>query len=189
MLKKFQYNAPVILTFSLISFLVLLLSYFTDGLTNQLLFCVYRSSLKDPLFYLRLFTHVLGHVNLQHFVNNFILILLIGPMMEEKYGSKKMLFMIIFTAFVTGIIHILFYNSALLGASGIVFMLILLSSFANIQKGRIPLTFVLVVIIFIGQELVNAIMLHDQISQLTHIIGGICGGFFGYKINNSKKES
>ncbi|HOA80474.1 MAG TPA: rhomboid family intramembrane serine protease [Defluviitaleaceae bacterium] len=188
MLKKFQYNSPVILTFSLISFLVLLLGVFSGGSTTALLFAVYRTSLKNPLFYLRLFTHVLGHANIQHFVNNFILILLIGPMMEEKYGSKNMVLMMVFTAFITGLVNVIFFNNMLLGASGIVFMLILLSSFANIKKGRIPLTFVLVVIIFIGQEVVNAFTLQDQVSQLTHIIGGICGGLFGYKINIPKSE-
>lgn len=108
MLKKFQYNSPVILTFSLISFLVLLLGVFSGGSTTALLFAVYRTSLKNPLFYLRLFTHVLGHANIQHFVNNFILILLIGPMMEEKYGSKNMVLMMVFTAFITGLVNVIF---------------------------------------------------------------------------------
>ena len=117
----------------MISFLVLLLGVFSGGSTTALLFAVYRTSLKNPLFYLRLFTHVLGHANIQHFVNNFILILLIGPMMEEKYGSKNMVLMMVFTAFITGLVNVIFFNNMLLGASGIVFMLILLSSFANIK--------------------------------------------------------
>lgn len=187
MFKKIQYNSPVILTFSLISFFVLVLGFLTGSQSTLLLFSVYRSSLTNPFLYIRLFTHVLGHGDWQHFINNFILILLIGPMMEEKYGSRKMIIMILFTALFTGIINIIISGNALLGASGIVFMLILLSSFANIQKGRIPLTFILVVVIFIGQEIFNAFVLRDQVSQLTHIIGGICGGIFGYIINTSKE--
>ncbi len=60
---ELQYNSPVILTFFLLSLLVLFLDQWTDGWTTMHLFCVYRSSLKDPLFYIRLFGHVLGHAS------------------------------------------------------------------------------------------------------------------------------
>ncbi|NLK22286.1 MAG: rhomboid family intramembrane serine protease [Epulopiscium sp.] len=189
MFKKIHYNAPIILTFTVLSFAALLLGQWTKMFTTSLLFSVYRSSPKSFFFYIRLFGHILGHANWEHFINNFLLILLIGPILEEKYGSRNILFMILFTAFITGIINIMFFNSALLGASGIVFMLILLSSFANIQEGTIPLTLILVVIIFMGKEIMNGLFAKDQISQLTHIIGGLCGGIFGYKINTPKKES
>lgn len=185
MLKKIHYNAPVILTFTFLAFLVLGLGEITNTRSTMLLFSVYRSSPKDPLFYIRLFTHILGHANWEHFINNFLLILLIGPILEEKYGSRNMFFMILFTAFITGIINIVFFNAALLGASGIVFMLILLSSFANIQKGTIPLTLILVVIIFLGKEIMAGLFSKDQISQLTHILGGFCGGVFGYRKKSS----
>lgn len=48
---RLEYNSPVILTFSLLCVLVLLLDSWTDGWTTGHLFCVYRSSMKDPLFY------------------------------------------------------------------------------------------------------------------------------------------
>lgn len=188
MLKKIHYNAPVILTFTFFAFFAFVLGEWTKMRSTMLLFSVYRSSLKDPFFYIRLFGHVLGHANWEHFINNFLLILLIGPMLEEKYGSRNMFLMIIFTAAITGIINIVFFNTALLGASGIVFMLILLSSFANIQKGTIPLTLVIVVIIFMGKEIISGLFSRDQISQLTHIAGGFCGGVFGYRINSPKEK-
>ncbi len=65
---ELQYNSPVILTFFLLSLLVLFLDQWTDGWTTMHLFCVYRSSLKDPLFYIRLFGHVLGHASWDHFL-------------------------------------------------------------------------------------------------------------------------
>lgn len=186
MIKKIHYNAPVILTFTFIALFTYLLGEWTKNNSTILLFSVYRSSPKDPLFYIRLFGHVLGHANWEHFMNNFLLILLVGPMLEEKYGSRNMLIMIIFTALITGMINIIFFNTALLGASGIVFMLILLSSFANIKRGTIPLTLVIVVIIFMGKEIISGLFYKDAISQLTHIIGGFCGGVFGYRINKTK---
>ena len=112
-----------------------------------------------------------------------MLILLVGPMLEEKYGSKKLLGMIVFTAFITGLINIIFFDTALLGASGIAFMLILLSSFANIKQGGIPLTLILVAVAYIGNEIINGLISQDNISQLTHIIGGICGCGLGFVMN------
>ncbi len=189
-LKKIQYNSPVILTFALISLVALGLNYLTGGATNKLLFSVYRSSPLNPLTYLRMFTHVLGHANFSHYVGNFMLILMVGPMLEEKYGSSKMIFMILFTALITGLINIAFFgNVALLGASGIAFMFILLSSFVNIEKGRIPLTFILIAILYIGNEIITGVFTSDNISQFAHIIGGVCGCIFGWGIDPERKKS
>ena len=113
---ELQYNSPVILTFFLLSLLVLFLDQWTDGWTTMHLFCVYRSSLKDPLFYIRLFGHVLGHGSWDHFLNNMLLLLVIGPPMEEKYGSIPLLRGILLTALISGILQCaLFPHSALLG--------------------------------------------------------------------------
>lgn len=192
-LKKIQYNSPVILTFTLLSFISLVLGMATKEKSTYLLFSVYKASFSDPLSYLRIFTHTLGHIDFAHFFNNFMLILLLGPMVEEKYGSLNLLFMLLFTAFITGILHILMFNSILLGASGIVFFLILISSYANYQKGRIPLTLILVIVIFIGREIYGAFMNDDNIAQITHIvgafIGALCGAFFNNKVGKGKSET
>lgn len=181
--KKIHYNSPIILTFAVLSFIALLLGMLTNEKSTELLFSVYRSSPISIFFYFRLIGHILGHAGFEHYINNFIIILLIGPILEEKYGSKDLLIMILFTAIVTGLINILFFNTALLGASGIVFMLILLSSYVNIKKGTIPLTLVFVIVAYLGREIVSGIITSDNISQLTHIIGGFCGGLFGYFLN------
>lgn len=187
MIRRINYNSPVILTFTFLCLLALLLGYVTNQATTVLLFEVYRGSLRDILFYFRLFGHVLGHANWDHLVSNSLMILVLGPVLEEKYGAKKMITMIAITAFVTGITNIILTNNSLLGASGIVFMLILLSSVVNIQKGKIPLTLILVVIIYIGREVANGLLVKDNISQFTHIIGGVCGGAFGFFSGRSGK--
>lgn len=46
-------NAPVILSFALLSLAALLLGGWTDGATTYRYFSVYRSSLSDPLTYVR----------------------------------------------------------------------------------------------------------------------------------------
>lgn len=89
LLKKVQYNSPVVLTFTFIALIAMILGMITGKNSTALLFSVYRDSLLNPLFYLRLFTHVLGHADWGHYTSNFMIILLIGPILEEKYGSKK----------------------------------------------------------------------------------------------------
>ncbi|MBP3421698.1 MAG: rhomboid family intramembrane serine protease [Lachnospiraceae bacterium] len=178
-LKKIDYNSPVVLSFAFISFIVLILGFITGGWTTRTFFSVYRSSLADLFGYVRLFGHVLGHANLSHYVNNMMMLLLIGPMLEEKYGSKLLLEMILITAFVTGVLNNLLFPTGLLGASGIVFMMIILSSVTSVKEGKIPLTLIVVVILYLGDQIMAGVLSKDNISQLTHIIGGVCGGVFG----------
>ena len=52
-----------------------------------------------------------------------------------------------------------------------------------LKNGEIPLTFILVVVLFLGQQIYEGIALHDNVSQITHIIGGAIGGFVGYFFN------
>jgi len=184
---KIQYNSPVVLTFALISLGALILNYLTLGVSNKLLFSVYRSPLSNPLTYVRLFTHVLGHGDFSHYIGNMMLFLLLGPIIEEKYGSKNLLIIIAITASVTGILNNILFTTGLLGASGIVFCFIILSSMTSVKEGKIPVTLILVCILYMGQEVWGAAFSKDNISQFAHIIGGFCGGVFGYilpKYNN-----
>lgn len=187
MLKRISYNSPVVLTFTFVSLAALILNYITGGITNTLFFTVYRASLLNPLFYLRLFTHVIGHADISHYIGNFTLILLLGPILEEKYGSKNLLILMLITAFITGLINVIFFETGLLGASGIVFMYIILASFTNTGDGKIPLTFILVAVIYIGGEVIDALFLTDEVSQMAHIVGGICGSIAGKFFSVSKR--
>ncbi|MGN0156078.1 MAG: rhomboid family intramembrane serine protease [Lachnospiraceae bacterium] len=189
MKKRIQYNSPVILTFALLSLGTLILNTLTGGVTNALLFSVYRSSWANPLTYVRLFGHVLGHANLQHYVNNMMMLLLLGPIVEERYGSGRMFGMIAITAVVTGLINmVLFPGTALLGASGVVFLLIVLSSMVGFSQGRIPLTLILVMILYLGQEVYDGLFTKDNVSHLTHIVGGLCGCAFGFLTGQKETE-
>ena len=177
---RIRYNAPVTLTFSLLAALVLILDPFTGGRLVGEAFSVDATlNFANPLQWLRLFTHVLGHANWNHLMSNFAFVLLLGPILEEKYGSRQLLFMMAVTALVTGLINVLIMPTGLLGASGIVFMMILLVSFTNIRAGEIPLTFILVVLLFLAREVVGA-MREDSIAQFAHIAGGVCGSLFGF---------
>lgn len=180
---KLQYNSPVVLSYALISFVVLLLGIATDNQTNQLLFSVYSSSVTDPLAYFRVFLHVLGHTSYAHYISNMLIILVIGPALEEKYGSKRIFWSIVCTAFVTGIFQMLFFDDALLGASGVVFMMIVMASYSGIRQGHIPLTLILVVLLYLGEEVID-IFTTDNVSQSAHILGGLCGIVLGIYFRN-----
>lgn len=179
-MKKLQYNSPVILTFFFLSLAVLALDQLTGGLTTAAAFCVYRSSF-SPLFVVRLFGHVLGHSGVQHFLGNMTLLLVVGPPMEEKYGSKRLLAAIALTAVVSGLLQcLLFPGTALMGASGIVFMLIMLSSLAGMREGRVPLTLLLVAALYLGEQVYDILFVQDNVANFMHIVGGACGTAFGF---------
>nr|AGS54017.1 rhomboid-like protein [uncultured bacterium contig00160] len=179
---RIKYNAPTVLTFTLLCAFILLLSQtFVPTLITSWFMVPGRNNFQISSFrnWVTLFTHIMGHANWSHLINNFTLILLIGPMLEEIYGSTDLFIMIVITAIVTGLLNALLFNTYLLGASGVVFMMILLSSFTNFSKGEIPLTFILVLILYMGVQLFNSLS-SDNISQFAHIIGGLCGSFFGF---------
>lgn len=182
-IPKIEFNSPVVVWFSALSFLVLLFGFATNHESTNLFFTCYKSDPSDVMMWVRMVTYVMGHSDMSHYVGNFFLIILLGPMLEEKYGSKALLIMMLLTAIAGGIVNVLIATSALRGASGIVFMFIVLSSFTSVQSGKIPLTMVLVVIIYIGKEVVNGVFSADNISQLTHILGGMCGIAFGLYYN------
>lgn len=181
-LIRLQYNSPVVLSFALVSLGALLLGKLTNGWTTTYLFSVWHSSLTDILTYPRFILHVLGHTDFNHYIANMMMILVVGPGLEEKYGSMNLLSAIVFTALVSGLVHWIFFpGTALLGASGIVFMMIVMASLAGMRDGYIPITLILVLVLYLGNEIVDGIVLSDNVSQLTHIIGGICGAFMGLR--------
>lgn len=184
---KISFNSPVILGFSLLSLAALLLGAATGGWTTDLLFSVYRAPLTSPFTWARFFGHVLGHAGWQHFMGNIMLILVIGPLLEEKYGSGTVLFVIAAAALVTGLLNfVLFPQVQLLGASGVAFALILLSSFASAKEGELPLTFLLVAVIYIGGEVFDGIFVKDSVSNLSHIAGGAVGAVLGMGLCSGK---
>ena len=102
-------------------------------------------------------------------------------MIEEKYGSLNLLIMILITATVIGLFNSIFTRNKILGASGITFMLIVLSSFVNFSTNKIPLTFILIVIFYVVDE-IRLLGAKDSVSHGSHFLGALCGFIFSYII-------
>lgn len=181
---KVSVNSPVIIGLSAISVLSVIIDQYLIVNFNEY---VGLSSEFDWNLYTYI-TSVFAHADWNHVMGNLTIMLLIGPMVEWKYGGKKLLILMLITSLFTGILNKIFFDSIMtLGASGIVFMLMVLSSFANSKKGTIPLTFILVFIFFIGKEIIMSYQ-SDNISQFSHIVGGIAGGVAGFLIKANKNK-
>lgn len=165
----FEYNAVVTLTMFFISLGVLLLDKITKGKSTRKVFSTERASLLNPLTYIRFFTHILGHADWEHFSNNYLKILLLGPLIEEKYGSVNYLIMILITAFVVAVANYIKGHVWLKGASCISFMLTVLSAFVNITERKIPITLILIILFYIIDE-IKKLKKDDNIAHDSHII-------------------
>jgi membrane associated rhomboid family serine protease len=107
-------------------------------------------SLHGPRNRISLLSRAAGHDSWTHLISNFSFILLVGPILEENYGSLSPLV-----------------------------MMILLASFTGFNRGEIPLAFILALVLYLGRELFNAFS-SDSISEFARIAGGSRGSLFGF---------
>jgi len=182
---KLEYNSPVVLTFAIISTLVFFVDQIIPYDLIKNLFIYYGNY--GALDILRMFLCSMGHGSVEHLLGNMTLILLIGPMLEEKYSSKVILLLMLLTSLTIGLAHLLFFNNGILGASGIVFMMIILSSFTNMKKDSVPITFIMVCILFLGKEVYNGIFVNNNVSEISHILGAVVG--MAYMLIENKRNS
>ncbi|PCH69703.1 MAG: rhomboid family intramembrane serine protease [Bacteroidetes bacterium] len=176
------YNAKFTLSFCIIAFVTVILNLVFGGLINQSFALNPNIQIREIY---RLLTYVFCHGNFDHLLGNFFYLLMLGPILEEKYGAKLLTIMTVITAIVTGLLNALLFNNGIIGASGIVFMFIILSSIVNMRSKEIPLTFIFIVVIYLGKEVYNSFSA-DDISQFAHIFGGLCGGALGFLFNTNK---
>jgi membrane associated rhomboid family serine protease len=111
-------------------------------------------------------------------------LLLVGPSAEHVFGSQAMLIIFIRVAIVSGIAHIPVVVVSIythqLGASGIVFCVILLNSLVGIDSGEIPLSFILTAGLWCTDEFIKILWKTDNMSHHAHITGAIVGTFAAY---------
>lgn len=173
-------NAPVTIVFSLLSFAVW--GLYALGILNPYLpfFILEGSTFKWDNYsdYFSLILYPFMHTSADHLMNNMMYILLLGPMLEERYGFKSFLLMIVSTSLIIGLAFILVKNPPSMGSSGIAFMMIILSSFTHFHLRKIPMSFILIFGLYIVREMIG-FGSPDNVSRVGHIVGGLCGAGFG----------
>ena len=186
---RLSFNAPATLGFVALCLIAFLIDRLTGGAANRTAFSVYSAPLTDPLTWIRCVTHVLGHAGWDHLLGNMMYVLILGPMIEEKYGTKNTVLIIVITAAVTGIINMIFFPRVmLLGASSVVFAFILISSITVREDRTIPVTFILVAVLYLGQQIYQGLFTRDNVSQMAHIAGGAVGSVMGFLLSRKKKK-
>src|SRR5690606_34266669 len=180
---KITFNSPFVLTFELLATFVLIISLSAGG-PMQILTLNGNFDFRSWQSYVGLFLYPLSHAGVTHLVSNFSIILLIAPLLEKQYGWQKLLIISIITTLVIGVTHIILSDQGLIGASGLVFLYIVLASLVNASNKEVPLTFILVVCMFLGQEILNSFK-EDHISQLAHIGGGVMAIVFRYVLKSA----
>ena len=182
-IEYFEYNAYVTLSFFFLCLITFSINKITKGKANRYVFSTERASLLNPLTYIRFFTHIIGHSDWEHISLNFSKLLLLGPLIEEKYGSLHFFLMILITALMIGIVNFIKGKSRMSGSSGITFMFIVLSAFVNVTEKKIPITLILIILFYIIDE-IKTLRKKDNIAHDAHIIGAVCGAIFGFLFIN-----
>lgn len=181
--KYFSFHSYVIIGYFLICLSLFILNTITNNKVTSFL-KIRRGSFFNPMNYLRLVTSSLCHSDFNHFKNNFIFILLLGPILEEKYGSFVLLEMLLITMVASSLFHLLFYDSSAIGSSDVVYMMVMLCAVACSFDKKIPITFVFLFLFFVLGEIL-LMFFHkkgDKTSHDGHVVGAILGFVFGYFI-------
>lgn len=148
-------------------------------------------SASNPLSYLRLFSYALGAASGEILVCNMIFILLLGPSMEERYGTVVIAIMTFVSALFSGVLNACFCKSTLQGCEAIIFMMIFLNSFISLSKKKIPFSFVLVFILFVLRGIFSADFkaASSAIQIIINVAGGLCGSLFAFLTSPKAKAA
>ena len=200
---KVAYDAPVTLTFVIVCAFIFLLNIFlakngkAGGLekifaspTNQAGVLPFIPS--APISYVRLLFYIFGAAvgGASVLFTNLILIMLLGPAMEERYGSTIIGIMIFVSALFSGVLNACFSSDSLIGAVPVVCMMIFLNAFMSFSKKKFPLSFAAVMVFFVLLQIFEG---EGAIRIIICIAGGLCGSLFAFltspKMKAEKKAS
>lgn len=194
--KKFKFgfkinlDSPVAIFFAAACIVIFIFDYFIlKGKISQSLTSAPTASagvlpfeVSNPLSYLRIVFYAFGFSSPSSLITSLIFIMLLGPAIEEQYGSVIIGIMMGVSAIFSGVLNACFCTTSLRGASSIIFMLIFLNSFMSFTKKKIPLSFILVIILFIAKEFIekSGNTANGIIEILICMAGGLCGSLLAF---------
>ena len=178
--ERLQVDSPLILSFASACIFVQAFSPVMPGL-KQNLFAVSKPPPLSPAGAFSVFGQVFGHSDWGHLRGNLLLLLLVGPACESALGPVRLSKIFACTSVASSVTHVLLgpANSVQLGASGVVFALILLNSCLERKEDEIPLTFVLTGALWLGRELALA---KAGVASSAHLAGAAVGTYFGHRM-------
>ncbi len=173
---KIKYDSQVVLTFVLLCFGATFLGLYYGSEFMYTYFETYRADLWQPVTYLRFITYIFGHDSWDMLFENSLYLLLLGPMLEKRYGSQVMVVMIAVTAISTSLLNFIFFPGAVLyGSNGIVLAFIILTAISGLTEGYFPVSLALIAIVFFRQEILQNVIRVENMANVAPIIGCILG--------------
>ncbi|MBR4004517.1 MAG: rhomboid family intramembrane serine protease [Treponema sp.] len=209
---KFLFDSPVVLTICAVSTLVFIFDTFVfKGKAVQVLFScpmahgenVFKFS--NPLNYLNLLLHVFGSSGAPAFFVNTLLLLAMGPQLEERYGSLMLGLMCGIAVLVTGVLTACLGIQPVMGTMCLVFLMIFLASLTTLSKNSLLASWTAGLVMFTAYSLysgfqnpavervegVNSFIFFMQRNVVTFIsmAGGLCGSLFGFLAAPKKRAA
>ena len=109
-------NAPFSILFS-IAAIALYFLFQADGTIPRMLILQGEFDFSNWQWYISLIGYTMAHGSIEHLIGNISIILLVGPFVEKRWGTKRTAIMAGLTALLTALVHIIFWDHRLIGAS------------------------------------------------------------------------
>lgn len=156
---KFIFDSPVVLVFSVVSAVIFISDLILKlNLSEKIFECPGAKSVpafdfKSALSYVKLVIYPFGGENSTSFFLNIGFILLLGPVLEERYGSIMLALMIFITSLVGGVLTACASTFGISGCGGIVFMMIILSVLSVFIKKQLPVSWIFIFALYLAFSL------------------------------------
>lgn len=189
--KKFKFNfvfdAPVTIVFCLISVILFAFDTFVfKGTLNERILSSPTTisgtlpfMISKPASYFRLILYAFSASNFILLLSNLLFLLMLGPAMEERYGSVVIGIMTGVSVLFSGVLNACFCETSLRGCMPVIFMMIFLNSFMSFSKKKIPVSFILIFILYTAKETAGK-KLSETVGLIICISGGLCGSLFAF---------
>lgn len=140
----------------------------------------------------RLLTCAFLHGGLIHILCNMYSLYIIGPEIQQIYGTSRYLIIYVFSCLLSSLMSYFMSPYLSVGASGGIFGLMgALLAFAIIERHRIQKKYIssllqiIAINLFIGLSVKNI----DNFAHLGGLIGGISAGYIAYKLSDKKHKN
>ena len=198
----FIFDSPVVLVFSVVSTVIFISDLILKlNLSEKIFECPGAKSVpafdfKSALSYVKLVIYPFGGENSTSFFLNIGFILLLGPVLEERYGSIMLALMIFITSLVGGVLTACVSTFGISGCGGIVFMMIILSVLSVFIKKQLPVSWIFIFALYLAFSLfsgkkISGFMpfMQNNVPVFIQLASGICGSLFGFFVCPKKRSS